>query len=327
MPFYDGFMIVNNAPPSVKWRRHLQDTVDKQFENASTWWDDIYEEKEFGSDKIDQISNPEILEEVFNKIEARITSLVDAKSGQRDNDDYKQIIYKNTSYKPKYGQRYYFDDNIWIIYSTENIRSSSANAYVRRCNNVIGIKMDDGTTHKEPCSIDYKMTETQPTIGETVDVPNGRIEIQCQCNKYTDLLQINTRFILGRSVYKIRSFNDYNNVETFNDKTNYLLKFYADYDGTDYNDNIAEKRPTDVESPTVPEYTIPINSEKEFTVGDGEYKFTVDTTIPESFYIFTTTENSFTIYNLRQSAEPIVVKYNSDKDSGQITIYLGGVDG
>ena len=101
MPFYDGFMIVNNAPPSVKWRRHLQDTVDKQFENASTWWDDIYEEKEFGSDKIDQISNPEILEEVFNKIEARITSLIDAKSGQRDNDDYKQIIYKNTSYKPK----------------------------------------------------------------------------------------------------------------------------------------------------------------------------------------------------------------------------------
>ena len=303
MPFYDGFMIVNNAPPSVKWRRHLQDTVDKQFENASTWWDDIYEEKEFGSDKIDQISNPEILEEVFNKIEARITSLVDAKSGQRDNDDYKQIIYKNTSYKPKYGQRYYFDDNIWIIYSTENIRSSSANAYVRRCNNVIGIKMDDGTTHKDPCSIDYKMTETQPTIGETIDVPNGRIEIQCQCNKYTDLLQINTRFILGRSAYKIRSLNDYNNVETFNDKTNYLLKFYADYDETDY------------------------NSEKEFTVGDGEYKFTVDTTIPESFYIFTTTENSFTIYNLRQSAEPIVVKYNSDKDSGQITIYLGGVDG
>ena len=266
MPFYDGFMVINNAPPSVKWRRHLQDTVDKQFENASTWWDDIYEEKEFGSDKIDQISNPEILEEVFNKIEARITSLVDAKSGQRDNDDYKQIIYKNTSYKPKYGQRYYFDNNIWIIYSTDNIRSSSANAYIRRCNNVIGIKMEDGTTHKEPCSIDYKMTETQPTIGETVDVPGGRIEIQCQCNKYTDLLQINTRFILGRSVYKIRSFNDYNNVETFNDATNYLLKFYADYDGTDYNDNIAEKRPTDVESPTVPEYTIPINSEKEFTV-------------------------------------------------------------
>ena len=327
MPFYDGFMIVNNAPPSVKWRRHLQDTVDKQFENASTWWDDIYEEKEFGSDKIDQISNPEILEEVFNKIEARITSLIDAKSGQRDNDDYKQIIYKNTSYKPKYGQRYYFDNNIWIIYSTENIRLSSANAYIRRCNNVIGIKMEDGTTHKEPCSIDYKMTETQPTIGETIDVPNGRIEIQCQYNKYTDLLQINTRFILGRSVYKIRSFNDYNNVETFNDKTNYLLKFYADYDGTDYNDNIAEKRPTDFEFPTVPEYTIPINSEKEFTVGDGEYKFTVDTTIPESFYIFTTTKNSFTIYNLRQSAEPIVVKYNSDKDSGQITIHLGGVDG
>ena len=122
MPFYDGFMIVNNDSPSVKWRRHLQDTVDKQFENASTWWDDIYEEKEFGSDKIDQISNPEILEEVFNKIEARITSLIDAKSGQRDNDDYKQIIYKDTSYKPKYGQRYYFDNNIWIIYSTENIR-------------------------------------------------------------------------------------------------------------------------------------------------------------------------------------------------------------
>ena len=52
MPYYDTFMNVNKHP-AQRWRNQLQDTVDKVFENASTWWDDVWEEKEFGSDALE----------------------------------------------------------------------------------------------------------------------------------------------------------------------------------------------------------------------------------------------------------------------------------
>ena len=41
MPYYDTFMNVNKHP-AQRWRNQLQDTVDKVFENASTWWDDVW---------------------------------------------------------------------------------------------------------------------------------------------------------------------------------------------------------------------------------------------------------------------------------------------
>jgi hypothetical protein len=55
MPYYDTFMNVNKHP-AQRWRNQLQDTVDKVFENASTWWDDVWEEKEFGSDALETIN-------------------------------------------------------------------------------------------------------------------------------------------------------------------------------------------------------------------------------------------------------------------------------
>ena len=58
MPYYDTFMNVNKHP-AQRWRNQLQDTVDKVFENASTWWDDVWEEKEFGSDALETITTNE----------------------------------------------------------------------------------------------------------------------------------------------------------------------------------------------------------------------------------------------------------------------------
>lgn len=78
--FYDGFLNVNKSP-AQKWRDNLQDIVDKQFENASTFWDDIYEEVNFGTDRLEEIvKSPENSCEL-RKISARITTLIDAKSG------------------------------------------------------------------------------------------------------------------------------------------------------------------------------------------------------------------------------------------------------
>ena len=328
MPYYDTFLGVNKHP-AQRWRNQLQDTVDKVFENASTWWDDIWEEKEFGSDGLENIvKDEEKLKELFNKIDIRITSLVDAKTGQRVNDDYKKLIYKDLTYKPKLGQRYYFDDNIWIVYSRDNIRKSSSNAYVRRCNNTVNTLSEDGTVHREPCYVEYKIVEDQITTSEVIDVPKDKIEIVCQLNDYTKKYRINTRFMFNGVTYKIRQFVNFLNMNTFQDNPG-LLKFYADFENYNAADNPDRDLANDDSEVKEPEeFTILLNNSKTFVLEDGEYTFECDKykTVSKDYYSFSYTQNSFKIKNYHQSTIPLVVNcYQNNSLVKTFKITLGGV--
>ena len=114
MSYYDSFVAVNGEP-ARKWEERLQELTKKRFSNASTFWEDIEEENQFGTQR-------------YHTISARITSLVDAHTGQRVNDDYKKIIFPDLSYEPALATRYRFNNNVWIVFSTGNIRSATSAA-------------------------------------------------------------------------------------------------------------------------------------------------------------------------------------------------------
>ena len=109
------------------------------------------------------------------------------------------------------------------------------------------------------------------------------------------------------------------------------MKFYADWDTTDYNDNLDDNladdtRPNnDVEDKII----IPLNGKKTFEIGDKSYNIFVseDVKVPDDCYILKTTKNSFSVTNLRQNKNPLIIKYvSSDEvDSGIYNIYLGGI--
>lgn len=223
MSYFDSFVAVNGSP-ARKWEERLQELANKRFENSSTFWEDIEEENQIGTQQ-------------YHTIVARITSLVDAHTGQRVNDDYKKIIFPNLSYKPKLGSRYRFDNNVWIVFSTGNIRSATSAAYLRRCNNTINIEDKYGNIQKEPCYIDYKTTENQLDAGEVIAVPSGRIQVYCQRNSFTKNININDRFIFGKYVYKVRYISEYDRTETFEEDSKTLLNFYADFDNISSCDN------------------------------------------------------------------------------------------
>ena len=216
MSYFDSFVAVNGEP-ARKWEERLQELANKRFNNASTFWEDIEEENEFGTQQ-------------YHTIAARITSLVDAHTGQRVNDDFKKIIFPDLSYKPDLGSRYKFDNNVWIVFSTGNIRSATSAAYLRRCNNTINMEDKYGNIQREPCYIDYKTTENQLYNGEVIAVPSGRIQVYCQKNSYTDNININDRFIFGKYVYKVRYISEYDRTNTFDDTSRKLINFYADCD-------------------------------------------------------------------------------------------------
>lgn len=223
MSYYDTFLIVNQ-PPNIRWGERLQELSNKAFINSSTYHPDIDEETEMGTLN-------------FTAIEARITSLVDAKTGQRVNDDFKKIIFSNFTHRPKLGSRYRFDNNIWIAFSVDNIKSVTSSAYLRRCNNTLNFQDKYGQIHREPCAIDYKVTETQISSGENIAVPSGRIYVQCQYNEFTKDIDIDDRFIFGKYVYRVRYISDYDRQETFNKDGCTFISFYADFDNISSCDN------------------------------------------------------------------------------------------
>lgn len=224
MSFYGNF-VKSNKSPREKWKDGLQALVDREFANASTYYEDVEEEIGFGTLK-------------FKPINMRVNTLVDAKTGQRINDDYKKLIFPDLDYHPEIGTRYKFDNNIWIVYSTDNIKTDTSAVYVRRCNNTMNMQDEYGNIHREPCYIDYKVTENQIFRNYSIDVPSGRIWIQCQLNDYTKNINVNNRFIFGSDAYKIRERSRFDRRYTFEDSSVRYISFYADYDNLDANDNI-----------------------------------------------------------------------------------------
>lgn len=218
MAYYDSFMTCNYARPKQYWQEQLQEMVNQEFENASTTQYDIEEEVAFGTLKFKTLS------------ECRITTLVDAKTGQRVNDDYKKIIFKDLNKALEIGTRYRFDNNIWMVFSTDNIRVDTSSAYLRRCNNVLTMEDKYGNIHQEPCYIDYKITESQLFKEWTMDVPQGRIYVTCQLNQNTQDVDINKRYIFNDNVYKVRERSKFDRQQTFNQNSVPVISFYADVD-------------------------------------------------------------------------------------------------
>lgn len=286
MAFYDFYMqAVSN--PKQAWKEGFQALVDDQFENASTVQFDVEEEDSFGTLK-------------FHPIECRINSLVDAKTGQRVNDDYKKIIFPDLDKAPDLGTRYRFDNNIWIVFSTDNIKTDTSSAYLRRCNNVLTIEDKYGVIHHEPCYIDYKVTETQLFKEYTMDVPSGRIQVSFQLNEHTDGVKIANRYIFDGGVYKVRELNKFDRQYTFQKHSASLIFCYMDVD---------EINPADRFDINVADYFIPAYRVEGHDVAEG--------------FVGTSGKIDYTVYFIDKITDEAVYFESSDRNICLINQYNG----
>ena len=112
MNYYDSFLKVN-CKPKDEWYQASAELQGMQFDDTSTVWDDIEEETTFGS-----------LE--FQPIRARVTTIIDVKTGQRNGDNFRKIIFYDYTHRPVVGTRYRFDDNIWIVVATKDLKVTSS---------------------------------------------------------------------------------------------------------------------------------------------------------------------------------------------------------
>lgn len=221
--YYDSFIAFSNTPFN-EFHSFQQELINEDFECSPTWHQDIEQEIEFGSLK-------------FKKIDARINQIMDSKVGDRINDDYRKIIFRDLNFKPELGSRFKFDNNVWIVYSTDNIKSVHSSCYIRRCNNTINIQDKYGNIHQEPCIIDIKPTKSGIVEQEYMSIPIARQVLMYQLNDWTKTLFINSRIMFNRQTYKIGAIMELDRTETFNPESIKFVKCYLDDDLTNEYDN------------------------------------------------------------------------------------------
>lgn len=335
---YYASSIPIQTTPKEGYREGLQAVIDVQFDNASNIYT-IQEETTFG-------------EMDWQDVDVRITHVLsDKNTGEKLNDDFRNIIFKDITHTYGIGYRYKFDDNIWITTQSDLYKYVTASATVRRCNNVLRWIGDDGSTITEPCIIDYKISDDRNQFDSSIVTAQGNIDIICQYNDFTKTIKPNQRFLFGsrRFAYKVRGdgINNFLNQNTYDDESTPLIKISLDVsqinpETDDLTNGIADAYTyTGAISPTnaTAEVIISPNATK---IIEGEsqtysvylYKKNVKQSniftyaisgVPESYYEFTSTGNGFTITNNHMyGLGQLTVVCTSGLYSENISIDLGG---
>lgn len=179
---------------SLPIRKNPKDSMSSDFLQSlsidfrtSTDWFTIEKEITYGS-------------KTFENIVVRVTKLFDGKTTVSVGNDYKRIMFSNSSYIPKLGSLFRFDDNYWIVTNAETIKALAPTCVVRRCNNMLKWKDDNtGQIYEEPCVIDYLIKESRDysTGGSTIVQPSGFIDVITQYNERSNKIKPSKRFLFG----------------------------------------------------------------------------------------------------------------------------------
>lgn len=185
-----GFKYYGNlvAPPhsaSAVLIDDFQALVNDQFSIATDVYT-IQEESVFGSGS-------------YVDVDARIVSVIDSMSGEKLSDDWRKLLFKNIYHDASLGKMYYFGNNYWLCTHSENIKTLTPNAVIRRCNESLRWIDDDGIIYYEPCVIDYNIDRTKDVVlRDSIITPQGYIAIHTQMNNRTAKIHPNQRFLFGR---------------------------------------------------------------------------------------------------------------------------------
>jgi hypothetical protein len=170
--------------PAEEMVYDFQSWLTEDFDYASTTYT-IQEEATFGSN-------------IYTDIVARVNRGIQSSTGLKLGDDFKTLLFKDLSYSPTLGKKYYFDSNYWIVTFSETIKNLAVSALVRRCNNTLRWLDENGNYYSEVCAIDYLLSRPRDEIG-TVNpvIPAGYTTILCQQNDRTKTIKGSQRFLFG----------------------------------------------------------------------------------------------------------------------------------
>jgi len=196
--------------PKDSYTELFQETLDRQFYNASNWYN-IQEETYIGSGE-------------YKYIDVRISHVINTETGLKLGDDWKTLYFKNITHNTEMGKYYIFDNNTWLTINKEFNKNLVGICTIRRCNNTLRwIDEETGAYYEEPCSVEDPIKEPRNyfTQGSPFPIPGGFLHIHTQLNDNTNLIKPNQRFLFGNSNHwsgwKVVGvgINDFRNEKTY----------------------------------------------------------------------------------------------------------------
>jgi uncharacterized protein YjdB len=157
---------------------------------------------------------------IFSDTRVRIVHIIEASTGVKLGDDFKEVIFPDMLHPKGMGMRYLFDNNYWLTINTDYYHFVTASTVIRRCNNTLNWLMDNGQVHQEVCVIEYADKSDTFEYRRSINIPRGDINVIAQCNQFTKNIQVDDRFLFNGQAFRCRFVN------------NYLHKYTLDNDST-----------------------------------------------------------------------------------------------
>ncbi len=219
LPYFENGLNLNASPlPDEMYRNLEQAFISEQYDNTSSRYQ-IQEQEEVGSN-------------IYNPTEAWLAPVVGTTStGLKTGEDFKKLIFENIEHPVVRGLYYYFDNNYWITYFTDDFAGLPRGVAVRRCNNWLRmVDPDNGSIFSVPCVVDYDMSSPSQQVSSYIITPNNHAVVKVQGNDDTlRLFKYNTRFMLAGRPFKLLAYQNTLMNEVSATNTTYLeLDLYLD---------------------------------------------------------------------------------------------------
>lgn len=212
---YDG---IDDIDYKTRAMETFQSKVNRKFDQ-STSTTSIQEEYPYGSGE-------------FRGLVCRVTSVRTVGTGSKMSDSYKSLIFKDQSHSKNVGYLYKFENNYWIACNSDIMSSPTDSVVVRRCNNVLKWKDDNGKIQSVPISFEEDAFYLTNSIQQEVDRSNGYRRAIIQRTALTNTIKPNQRFIFGNQCLKISGsgISSFLNQETYNNDSPAIIRLTFEYD-------------------------------------------------------------------------------------------------
>jgi hypothetical protein len=160
----------------------------------------------------------------------RILPAADAKTGAKRGGDWKELAFYETFENLPLGMKFFFNNNVWLVFNTDDYSPAITTAVVRRCNSALKRPDAFGNIHAEPCVWDKDIPMQSKIIYRgSNNVFNPELNLYAQYNAFTKTIKTDDRFLFGvgeaAQAFKIKEPVDFVLGETFNAGSAQLILF------------------------------------------------------------------------------------------------------
>lgn len=160
----------------------------------------------------------------------RIMPAIDGKTGVKHHDDWQELSFYETYEHIPLGMKFFFFNNVWIVFQTNNISPVITTAVVRRCNATLKRMDENGIVHVEPCVWDRDLPmQSRIIYRETNNIFTPEMNLYAQFNQFTQTIKTDDRFIFGRNntaqAFKVKEAAQFILGETWNDDSPQIVAF------------------------------------------------------------------------------------------------------